>query len=114
MVGSAVRFRVAASISGRASFKAMTGLVSLTGCFSTAAAREGASSSTAWPLDRRSIRRKPSAPTVSAGAMISGRRAASTTGTPRRASAMARCTARVRGVPSEASAVFNPDVIAFK
>ena len=39
--------------------------------------------------------------------------AASTTGTPRLASAMARCTARVRGVPSEASAVFNPGVIGY-
>ncbi len=111
IVGSAARFSVAASISGRASFKAMTGLAGFRGCFTTAAAREGASSSIAWPLESRSITRSPSAPTVSAGAMSRGRRAANTTGTPRLASAMARCTARVRGVPSEASAVFNPVVI---
>ena len=68
------------------------------------------------PGRRRADRssRSPSAPTVSAGAMIRGWRVASTTGTPRLASAMARCTARVRGVPRPAAAACKAWVICHK
>ena len=114
MVGSAARFKVSASMNGRASLSATAGAASLISCCNTAAARAGARSRAAWPEDRRSIDRSPSAPTVSTGAMIKGWRAARTTGTPRLASAMARCTARVRGVPRPAAAEGKASFIRLK